>query len=547
MAYYKYKERDLDKTQIDWSSLTKDLSDNLIKEKNRRETAKFELNKKHEEQLQKINEFEQGMDPEANEFAMKQAQNSRDFLLQQHKFMTSGLQNVNTTKLINQKVSNTWSTLNESLKTYNANYKRLSELDGKGNEAVLKAMSEQLKLKNKQIYHDPNTGAGYYAEVDANGDINMNTLLPVKALNTIQHQEFETIDVMGEAAKSASKVAQWKTFISSTQDLMDSRNNPNYKQWIQSQVDSTLSNQQKKASVLMDYLDIEYNLDGSPKTTSVTYQRIKEYGKDGLPVMEDVNVDIGDVDMVLNKQTGQLEPKLSDEQEKYAEEALRNAIEIQIGREASKQYVAPKTTSGAAKTNANVASLVEDFVTRGDFSALKSALSQKGFTGTVAPDANGIIRLRDQKGSLVEVETKGKTAKEVGKEISGFLKVGSEFNQRTISGNLNPAVLDENNKSNYGIFVTKQEEVKKVSNESIAGLGIAIEKGLWKGVLSETKNIANDLGISPSRITYNPKTGKLKLDGKPIGDMSSAPIDIGLKLEAAANNTKSLNASNRKN
>lgn len=454
MAYYKYKERDLDKTQIDWSSLTKDLSDNLIKEKNRRETAKFELNKKHEEQLQKINEFEQGMDPEANEFAMKQAQNSRDFLLQQHKFMTSGLQNVNTTKLINQKVSNTWSTLNDSLKTYNANYKRLSELDGKGNEAVLKAMSEQLKLKNKQIYHDPNTGAGYYAEVDANGDINMNTLLPVKALNTIQHQEFETIDVMGEAAKSASKVAQWKTFISSTQDLIDSRNNPAYQQWIQSQVDSTLSNQQKKASVLMDYLDIEYNLDGSPKTTSVTYQRIKEYGKDGLPVMEDVNVDIGDVEMVLNKQTGQLEPKLSDEQEKYAEEAYRNAIEIQIGREASKQYVAPIRPPAGESEDKNVASLIENFVKGGDFSSLKSALASKGFIGSKPPDKNGIFKIIDSKGKEYSINTKGKTAQQVGEEIAGPLNVAKFFKDRGVSGNLNLSVINPKKNNTYGVFVT---------------------------------------------------------------------------------------------
>jgi hypothetical protein len=347
-TYYKYKERDLDKSMIDWSGLTKTISDNLLKEKADREKRKFELEESYQEQLQKINEYEQGVDPTANEFAMKQAQQARDFLMENHKLMKAGLRPVNDSKLIKQRVGDTWSTLSNSLKTYNENFKRLSELDGKGNEAVLKAMSDQLDLKGKQIYYEPNTGAGYYVSVDKNGEIDMNTAVPVKALTNIQHQEFDTIDVNAEAAKVAKNAAQWKTFLTSTTDIKDARDNDNYKDWINNTTKSALSSDEKVASVLMDYLGIEYNTDGTPTKRTVSYQRVKEYGPTGELIMEDVTLDIGDVEMKFNPKSGKLEPQLTDEQKKYAEDAYKNAIEINVAREASKDYVAPRESDRKA-------------------------------------------------------------------------------------------------------------------------------------------------------------------------------------------------------
>lgn len=531
MSYYKYKPRELDKTEIDWSSLTKILSDSLMAEKTRRETAKMDIETKHAEQLQKLNEFEQGLDPTANDFAMKQAQNARQFLLQNHKMMTSGFKSVDDSKLVKQRVQDTWTNINSSLKTYNDNYKRLSEKDGKGNEAVLKAMSNQLQLKNKQIYYDPNTGSGYYADVDKNGNIDMNSLLPVKAMNTIQHQEFETFDVNAQSAAVAKNVAQWKTFITSTQDLTDSRLNPNYQQWIENQAKSALSNDEKKASILMDYLGIEYDVDGKPSQRSVTYQRVKEYKDDGSMVMEDVTVNIGDVEMTLNKQTGKLEPKLTPEQAKLAEDAYKNSIEIQIGREASKQYVAPQTPSGDAAKKANVASLVQKFVTNGDFSALQSALSETQYTGSVAPDANGIIKLRNKDGYLLDVNTKGKTAKEVGKEIAGHLGVGSEFEKRSVPGNLNPAVLDPNNSGKFGTFSTKATTISDENVQLIAAAG-----GNDNNLKSAVQTAAKEVGISAGRITV--LNGEILLDGNKIGNVGvSTGPEIAQQLEQAAQTT----------
>jgi len=56
--------------------------------------------------------------------------------------------------------------------------------------------------------------------------------------------------------------------------------------------------------------------------------------------------------MKFNPKSGKLEPQLTNEQKKYAEDAYKNAIEINVAREASKDYVAPRESdrkAGAAK------------------------------------------------------------------------------------------------------------------------------------------------------------------------------------------------------
>jgi len=424
-TYYKYKERDLDKSMIDWSGLTKTISDNLLKEKADREKRKFELEESYQEQLQKVNEYEQGVDPTANEFAMKQAQQARDFLMENHKIMKAGLRSVNDSKLIKQRVGDTWSTLSNSLKTYNENFKRLSDLDGKGNEAVLKAMSDQLDLKGKQIYYEPNTGAGYYVNVDDQGKIDMNTAVPVKALTNIQHQEFETIDVNAEAAKVAKNASQWKTFLSSTTDIKDARLNPNYKSWIDNTTKSALSSNEKVASVLMDYLGIEYNTDGTPSKRSVSYQRVKEYGPNGELIMEDVKVDVGDVEMKFNPKSGKLEPQLTNEQKKYAEDAYKNAIEINVAREASKDYVRPIKDSPGEKTDKSNTTIIDDFVLRGQYSGLKALLQNVASDVQLSTDGDKLTIIKKD-GTAIPIQLKNADgsnipSKDVGVSIAGII------------------------------------------------------------------------------------------------------------------------------
>lgn len=504
---YGYKARELDKTVIDWASVTKSISDNLSTEKKRREGLKLQLEEQHTEQLQKVNEFEQGINPDLNVFAMKQAQQTREFLLMNHKLMTSGLKSVDESKLIKQNVMNTWSTLNTSLKTYNDNALRLNELDGKGNEAVLKTMANQLEIQNKQIYHDPNTGAGYYASLDQEGNIDMNTLVPVRALNNIQSQSFETFDVDSESSKVAKNVAEWKTFITSTQDLTDARRNPNYVQWIDNQTKKALSNDERVASVLMDYLGIEYDVDGNPSKRTVTYKRVKEYKDNGDMIMEDVTEDIGDVEMRFDKSSGKLVPKLTEEQKKLAKAAYQNAIEIQIGRESTKQYVAPQRPTQQEEVNANVVGLIDRYITQGSQSSLDALLLGIKADGSRKEGDKIFIQYG---GEEVEVDLT-LPPKEIGIKIAG------------ITGSANVY-------ANKGKATTKQDLTKlnygPVSTKILGGnISTGGEQSLFKALEANNKELFIQVAASeiqkaggPSDLIVTNKNGDISLNTQtPLG------------------------------
>mgnify|MGYP001126704467 CR=1 FL=1 len=528
---YGYQERDLDKSVIDWSGLTKTISDNLSKEAQRREKVKFELEKTQQDELQKLNEYEQGLDPSANKWAMEMAQQAREFKMQNHKIMKAGIRSVNDSKLVSQNVMDGWTNLNGALKSYNETYKKLSEKDGKGNQFILQEMADFVDLKNKKIYYDPNTGSPYFANVDPKtGKMDEKSLRPVRAFNNVQAQEFEVIDVESETAKMAENTAAWELALSSTKDLKNARINPTYQQWRDNSVKSILSSDQRTASVLMDYLNLDPTSDPKAPSGAVTYERVKDYDKQGKPIMETVTKNIGQVQMEYVN--GVLTPKLTDEQKELAKDAVVSSLENKLAFKTSLQYVAPKTKSSVTTTNTNVASLVQDFVTDGNFSALQSALSQKGFTGTVAPDANGIIKLRDKNGALLNVNTKGKTAQDVGSEISGYLGVGSEFNQRRIKGDLNSNILDPKNAENFGTFSTR---ATTISSQSIDLIDLA--KSDAAKVKSSVQKAAKEVGITASRVTVTNR--EVLLDGNVIGNIGvTSGSEIAEILEQEAKGKK---------
>ena len=318
------RERDLDKSIIDWSGLTKTISDNLMAETQNRENKKLELEKAYQDQLAKINEYEQGLDPDLNQVVMQQSQQTRDFLHENHKLMKQGVRSVNDANLIKQNVANSWSSFNNSVKSYNENLERLSKLPGKGNQALMEEIGQELMLKNKKIHWDE-SGNGYWADIDPKGNIDMKTLRPLKAISNLRNQSFSFVDVNKNTDDVVNKVKDWEVFINDTTNVSDARNNPAYNNWINNTIDSALSSDEKIASVLMDYLNFGYNLNGSPSNNQVS--------------------------LVYNKDTGKMDFKLTADQIKLAKDAYRDAIEVKIGKKVSKKTPTGTPTVKPPKAN----------------------------------------------------------------------------------------------------------------------------------------------------------------------------------------------------
>jgi hypothetical protein len=438
MSYLGYKPADQDKSVIDWSGLTKQISDDLLAEKKRRDDTKVFLEQEHSKQLQKINEYEQGLDPQANTWMMEQIQSARNFMMENHRLMKRGIRPVNDKRLVDQNVMNTYTDLNNALKNYNAKIEELSKLPGKANEALIDEMANFAQLRSRKIYNDPNSGAGYLVNVDpSTGEVDQKTLMPVRAINGMQQQSFDVINVTDEVQKAVGKMGSFKEAISSLETLENTRNMPTYKQYVEDTVNSLISSNDKKLSVALDYLDLEYTKDpDDAKNTAgagtISYDVISGYDDRGLPIMESKQVPIGKI-LMKNGPDGKLVPDFTPEQEELVKESLRNAIDTRFSFETSKQFVQPRRESDASKTgtakNLELYNL-SNRLAQGDTEAI-SIIKNQGFkvidpdTGKIKTTAIGdvlfteddIIFYDDLGGILKSVPRTGSTALELAQVI----------------------------------------------------------------------------------------------------------------------------------
>jgi len=398
MSYLGYKPADQDKAVIDWGGLTKQISDDLLAEKQRRDDSKVFLEQEHAKQLQKINEYEQGLDPQANTWMMEQIQSARNFMMENHRLMKRGIRGVNDKRLVDQNVMNTYTDLNNALKNYNAKIEELSKLPGKANEALIDEMANFAQLRNRKIYNDPNSGSGYLADVDpSTGEINEKTLMPVRAINGMQQQSFDVINVTEEVNKAVDKMGTFKEAVSSLETLENTRKMPTYKQYVDDTVKSLISNKDKMLSVALDYLDLDYTKDpDDAKNTAgagtISYDVISGYDeKTGLPIMESKQIPIGKI-LMKNDQGGKLVADFTPEQEELIEESLRNAIDTRFAFETTKKMPPVTRPESAAATDARAKNLqlfnLSHRLAQGDTEAI-SIIKNQGFK-VIDPDTGKI-------------------------------------------------------------------------------------------------------------------------------------------------------------
>jgi hypothetical protein len=427
-TFYKYKERDdISKSMIDWSGLTKQISDNLISERDRRNQLKQELEEDQLNKIKAVEEFTQGLDPSMNQAMMKVSQQYKDYLLTRHRLMKQGLVSVNDTKIKKQGAIDTFDSINNAAKQYNEKMAKYIETGGNLNDFAVQDTAEILNIADSQLVID-DMGRGTFIKVDENGN---EIAMPANSFATIMDDVFDRFDDDLEFAKATENIAKIQIAKSGYFNVTDFRQSDEYDEWLTNKTKEILNTDKRVAEVAADLLGIEATRD-------------KEEAKEkGLVLFEykngkrSVNVDYVKDKVKQAVQNG-LNSRLDYIEERTPYRPSATEIEAEAGKKADQE----------------VSSLIEKFVVNADFSALKSALAQKGFQGSTAPDEKGIIRLIDSNGKSLDVETKGRTAKQVGQEIAGFLKVGEYFKDRNITANLNTGVTAENNKSKYGIFVS---------------------------------------------------------------------------------------------
>lgn len=121
--YVYREERDLTQTQVDWDTVTKDLTETIETIRDDRETRKSELEKSQTEAMNKFAEMEQYDSESLNVKVLQGSQWGSEFLASQNALMKRGLLKPSDFMQSKQKVSDSFTQLKSALGKFDAEYK----------------------------------------------------------------------------------------------------------------------------------------------------------------------------------------------------------------------------------------------------------------------------------------------------------------------------------------------------------------------------------------------------------------------------------------
>ena len=247
-TYYGYKERqDPTKSMIDWSGITKEITDGLYAESKRREEEKFTLDQNYIKQLNDLDEYSQGLDPTVNQAMLGYVQNYRDYLMQNHKMMKQGIITVNDSKIAKQGSLDSFNNLNNVIKGVNGKLAELQKEGGELNDDQMKSLAELVQFKNQQLLIDPKTGTASLAKRNEDGTIDKNTIVPVGAAYQM-FTPYEQRSINDDIQKPIKGIGEWTTAASYLTSVSDLRDNPEYNTWVDSVVKEMTADKRTLAS-----------------------------------------------------------------------------------------------------------------------------------------------------------------------------------------------------------------------------------------------------------------------------------------------------------
>lgn len=260
-TFYKYKDRDdITKSMIDWSGITKDISDNLMKEKDRRDTLKAKIEEDQLEKLKAVDAYAKGVDPTMNQSMLKVAQNYKDYLLNSHKLMKQGLVSVADTKIQKQGAMDTFNGINDAVKGYNEKIGAIAEAGGTLNDYLASNIARALDISKSQLVIDK-MGRGSFVTMDEDGN---EIVVPATSLGTILNKKFNRFDTTGEVVNVVKGLGDWvKTSAGGYKSVSDLRQRGDefYKKTLNAKVDSILNSPDRVVEAAADMMGMEVTQD----------------------------------------------------------------------------------------------------------------------------------------------------------------------------------------------------------------------------------------------------------------------------------------------
>jgi hypothetical protein len=523
MEYFGYKPKDLDKSYIDWSGVTKSISDEITKTLSSRQQQRNKLEEDHLKQLQTLNEFEQTMDPSINNFILKGSQSSRDFLTQIHKQMKSGVISVDQAKLINQNLMDNYSGLNTAIQTLGENMQTLSETEGKGNQAVLDAIRGVLDFKNNVQTIDPETGEIFLAKRKEDGSLDTSNAIPYRGLAGVVGQKFDFVDVESTTDKIADSAGTWKQIFASGASIEDPKKNPEYNSWIENTITSNLNTDEKLASVLMDYKGMDYTMSG-------------EEGK---------------IQVEFDKSTGRLKPQLTDAQREEAKQAFRDSIEGKIG--VVKKSAPEQKPTESERSMQDLTSSIDQFVASGNPTYLNYVLKKARYIGSEKTD-KGLFLLKPDGGKTkVDINT-GMSAEQVGRELATKIGIQGYDKYSELKGGESSDAIFSN--EIYSTFETAPSSTMSSKDEQAYAKMFVFQnrdenpyggeqlQQAQQNALGGLKDYLTKIGMNPAGLSMN-EAGDVTYGTQPLGNITDGFYNLKSSLTSGGTQPTATNRAPR--
>jgi hypothetical protein len=329
MTYYKFAEQQADST-VDWSVISKNLSDTINQIDKDRQEKKAALDAQLQEDLQQLTDVPAGENKTASEFALRFGDQMTQYRLMINRMLKSGQMSLADYKIAQQNSKASTEQVFGLVDEYNVATKDLMERQGNGGsvgELQLAGSIQSLgNIGNTSFWINPTTGTVGLASVEKGIDgvnkmggnyVSPNVLR--QRLNT-RIDYFDPNAYLQEQGKglaefTESNVEKLKGFFKTglVEEIQDATVRDEYQQWENNTIGSLTKNNFKMLSLLTDSMpDQEYR---------ATYDKEAwENDKTGKLVLVEAD------------DNGILTPKIKPEQKKVVEDYMKKNIRNYITR-----------------------------------------------------------------------------------------------------------------------------------------------------------------------------------------------------------------------
>jgi len=417
MATY-YKERGRDKVEaVDWSAVSKSLSDELSGEAASREAIKKKDEDEYQQAIKEISEIPQGKNQSANDYYLEYSKNASKNMMLNNRLLKSGNLTADEYARRRQNIMDGNANLKNAADNFNKKYEEMLTRANNGESHVFEQfIGSEIEnfgsFSSTKLYSDPNTGILYSGIIDENGNIgkNKNAFASVESLGKWMDTRINPFDFGAATQTIADSAPQYTKIIRSgkIESTSDPKLAKEFDTWLKLQSDLVLTNPLNTSSILIN----------SPHEGGKTYY----YTRD--------SDDKSEYAIFVDEKDGVLKPTITQKQMDVATKLTQASIKAKIGSEdkaraeaslAEKQMWADKAEEARVKK------------------ARVNAIN-KLYTGTPQEQKDAAAFLSGQTSSRIGVERTG------GKTV--LRTMASSSKDGTVSGN-EYSIAEGGNPSSY--------------------------------------------------------------------------------------------------